>query len=141
MEPDVTAKKHAGSLARGDRGPALRQHRSECAVDRGVPHHLWDGGRLCGHDLAHIESGAGIVHNSLMEERTRKKMVQAPFRPFPRSARHRHLTMAVKPPWFLSNRAAADAARQVTSFAADPNPAAHRRCSQWHCAADPKESA
>lgn len=69
-----------------------------------------------------IESGSGVVHNSLMLERTQKNVVQAPFRPFPRSAKHLALTMAVKPPWFLSNRTAASTARQFTHFAADPNP-------------------
>lgn len=98
-------------------------------------------GCFVGNDLANSESGAGIVHNALMVERAQKNVVQAPFRPFPRSARHRHLTMEVKPPWFLSNRTAANPARQFTYFAADPNPAAYRRCSQRHDAADPKESA
>jgi aldehyde dehydrogenase (NAD(P)+) len=79
-------------------------------------------GAYAGNSPENIESGSGAVHNSLMLERPQKNVVQAPFRSFPRSAQHRHLTMAVKPPWFLSNRTATSTARQFTHFAADPNP-------------------
>ncbi len=81
-------------------------------------------GAYAGNELDQIESGAGTVHNSLMLEGTQKNVVRAPFRPFPRSVRYGALTLAVKPPWFLSNRTAASSARQFTFFAADPK--AHR---------------
>jgi aldehyde dehydrogenase (NAD(P)+) len=67
-----------------------------------------------------IESGIGFVHNALLFDRPQKNVVHAPFRPFPRSARHRGTTIAVKPPWFLTNRTALSTARQLTEFAAAP---------------------
>ena len=68
-----------------------------------------------------IQSGNGVVHNSLMLDRPQKNVLWAPFRPFPRSARHGALTMAVKPPWFLGNATSLDTARRFTHFAADPD--------------------
>jgi len=79
-------------------------------------------GAYAGNDALKIESGSGFVHNSLMLERPQKNVVRAPFRPFPRSAKHRGLTMAVKPPWFLQNATSAKTARQFTHFAANPHP-------------------
>lgn len=79
-------------------------------------------GAFAGNTAQEIQSGSGAVHNSLMLDKPEKNVVTAPFRPFPRSARHGALTMAVKPPWFLENRTALSTARQFTHFAADPNP-------------------
>jgi aldehyde dehydrogenase (NAD(P)+) len=79
-------------------------------------------GAYAGNPLEDIQSGSGVVHNSLMLEKTQKNVLSAPFRPFPRSARHGGLTMAVKPPWFLGNATSRGTARQFTHFAADPNP-------------------
>lgn len=79
-------------------------------------------GAHAGNDLDDIESGSGVVHNSLMLQGTQKNVLWAPFRPFPRSARHGGLTMAVKPPWFLGNATSLSTARQFTHFAADPRP-------------------
>ncbi len=79
-------------------------------------------GAFAGNDSLKIESGSGFVHNSLMLERPQKNVVRAPFRPFPRSAKHLGLTMAVKPPWFLQNATSAHTARQFTHFAAQPHP-------------------
>lgn len=67
-----------------------------------------------------VESGIGFVHNALLFDRPQKNVVHGPFRPFPRSARHRGTTVAVKPPWFLTNRTAQSTARQLTEFAAHP---------------------
>ena len=70
-----------------------------------------------------IESGTGFVHNALLFDRPQKNVVRSPFRPFPRSARHLGTTLAVKPPWFLTNRTALSTARQFTRFAAAPHAA------------------
>ena len=69
-----------------------------------------------------IQSGTGVVHNALLFDKPQKNVIQAPFRAFPRSARHGHHTMAVKPPWFVNNRTATATARRLTEFAADPKP-------------------
>ena len=79
-------------------------------------------GAYAGNSLDDIQSGSGVVHNSLMLDRPQKNVLWAPFRPFPRSARHGGLTMAVKPPWFLGNATSLSTARQFTHFAADPRP-------------------
>lgn len=79
-------------------------------------------GAFPGNTAGDIQSGTGVVHNALLFDRPQKNVVRAPFRPFPRSVRHGHTTMAVKPPWFLSNRTATSTARQLTAFAADPKP-------------------
>ena len=79
-------------------------------------------GAFPGNTPADIQSGTGVVHNSLLFDRPQKNVVRAPFRPFPRSARHLHATFAVKPPWFVTNRTATATARQLTHFAADPQP-------------------
>jgi aldehyde dehydrogenase (NAD(P)+) len=114
------------------------QHRE--ALDRAVAHlqygclgvNAWAGvafltsraawGAYAGNPLEHIASGSGVVHNSLMLERTQKNVLRAPFRPFPRSIRHGATTLAVKPPWFLQNATSTTTAREFTEFAADPRP-------------------
>ena len=79
-------------------------------------------GAFPGNSSDDIQSGTGVVHNALLFGRPQKNVIRAPFRPFPRSLRHGHSTMAVKPPWFLTNRTATATARQLTHFAADPKP-------------------
>lgn len=79
-------------------------------------------GAFPGNTVDDIQSGVGFVHNALLFDRPQKNVVRAPFRTFPRSLRHGQPSMAVKPPWFLSNRTATTTARHLTSFAADPKP-------------------
>lgn len=63
-----------------------------------------------GHDLRDIQSGVGVVHNTLMFDRVQKTVVHAPFR------------MVPKPPWFNSHQSALALARQLTAFEAEPSP-------------------
>lgn len=79
-------------------------------------------GAFAGNTAEDIQSGSGIVHNSLMLARPQKNVLRAPFRTFPRSVRHGGRTLAVKPPWFLGNATALGTARRFTEFAADPRP-------------------
>lgn len=79
-------------------------------------------GAFPGNPAEDIGSGSGVVHNALLFDRPQKNVVRAPFRALPMSLRHGHTTIAVKPPWFLSNRTATSTARQLTAFAADPKP-------------------
>ena len=79
-------------------------------------------GAYPGNTPTDIQSGVGVVHNALLFDRPQKNVLSAPFRPFPRSVRHLHTTMAVKPPWFLTNKTATTTARLFTEFAADPKP-------------------
>lgn len=79
-------------------------------------------GAFPGNPQGDIQSGSGVVHNALLFDKPQKNVIRAPFRAFPRSVRHGHSTMAVKPPWFLTNRTAISTARQLTHFVADPKP-------------------
>ena len=119
---DATAKAHADAL-----DEALAGLRFGCigvnawsAVAFLTSRAAW--GAFAGNTARNIQSGSGSVHNSLMLDKPEKNVVTAPFRPFPRSARHGGLTMAVKPPWFLENKTALSTARRFTHFAADPHP-------------------
>jgi aldehyde dehydrogenase (NAD(P)+) len=119
---DATAREHSEAL-----DSALADLRFGCigvnawsAVAFLTSRAAW--GAFAGNGARNIESGSGAVHNSLMLDKPEKNVVTAPFRPFPRSARHGGLTMAVKPPWFLENKTALSTARQFTHFAADPHP-------------------
>jgi aldehyde dehydrogenase (NAD(P)+) len=78
-------------------------------------------GAYPGHTYADVQSGIGAVHNALMFDKPAKTVVEAPFHPFPRSARNGQLTLFPKPPWFLTNKTAASTAKLLTEFAADPS--------------------
>jgi acyl-CoA reductase-like NAD-dependent aldehyde dehydrogenase len=60
---------------------------------------------------ANIESGVGVVHNTLMFSRVQKCVVRAPFHARP------------KPAWFANHRTAARLAPLLTRFEAAPSPA------------------
>jgi len=64
-----------------------------------------------GHHRADIQSGTGVVRNSLLFEQSQKNVMRAPFRQYP------------KPVWFLSNPAATPGARAFFYLLAEPSPA------------------
>jgi aldehyde dehydrogenase (NAD(P)+) len=51
-----------------------------------------------------IGSGVGVVHNTLMLERTQKSIYRAPFAPYHRTATKGEVHFAPKPIWYLSNK-------------------------------------
>ncbi|SIS56811.1 aldehyde dehydrogenase family protein [Paracoccus saliphilus] len=61
-------------------------------------------GAFPGHTLTDVQSGIGTVHNSFMLEKTERVVVEAPFRPFPRSLLGGKPTLLPRPPWFITNR-------------------------------------
>ena len=67
-----------------------------------------------------MQSGIGVVHNALLLDDTERTVVTGPFRPAPRSVLHGEPTLSPTPPWFVTNRTAADTARLLTDFAARP---------------------
>ncbi len=67
-------------------------------------------GAYPGHDPRDIQSGVGVVHNSLMFSRPEKTVIRSPFRAFP------------KPPWFPSHRDDRALAETLTRFEASPSP-------------------
>jgi hypothetical protein len=61
------------------------------------------------HPAHDIQSGTGVVHNTLMFSRPEKSVVRAPFRVWP------------LPPWFVSNRASARLGPKLARFEARPS--------------------
>jgi hypothetical protein len=68
-------------------------------------------GAYPGHTAQDIQSGTGVVHNTLMFSRVQKSVVRAPFHARP------------KPVWFASHRTAARLTPRLVRFEAEPSPA------------------
>jgi len=85
-----------------------------------LPQAAW--GAAPGHTRADIGSGTGTVHNALLFSRPEKTVVRGPFAPFPRTLVTGRPHLSPKPPWFVTNRTAAETAEKLTRFAADPSP-------------------
>lgn len=66
-------------------------------------------GAFPGHDLYDIQSGCGVVHNTLMLDPVQKSVLRAPFRVFP------------KPPWFVSHGNARDLGETLSDFETEPS--------------------
>ncbi len=115
----ATARRHAAALDR-----AIARLRYGCVgvnawtgVGFLIPQVSW--GAFPGHTLEDIQSGVGVVHNSLLFDKPQKSVVRAPFRPYPRSLAHRNPTLLPKPPWFVSHRRANQVTEALTRFEAD----------------------
>jgi hypothetical protein len=77
------------------------------AIGYGMVATTW--GAFPGADLYDIQSGTGVVHNTLMFDRPQKSVLRAPFRARP------------KPAWFLSNDQSLALGRKMTRFEAEPS--------------------
>ena len=75
-------------------------------------------GAFPGHTLDDIQSGIGVVHNSLLFDKPQKSVVRAPFYPYPRSYAHGQMTLLPKPPWFVTNRQSHRVAERLLKFEA-----------------------
>jgi len=73
-------------------------------------------GAFPGHTLEDVQSGIGTVHNTFMLEGVERTVVEAPFRPFPRSAMAGSPTLLPRPPWFITNRRQHEVGRLLTLF-------------------------
>lgn len=78
-------------------------------------------GAFPGHTLRDVQSGIGIVHNSMLLDGPERTVIEGPFRPFPRSVLHGEMTLSPKPPWFVTARTAARTSELLTRFAAAPS--------------------
>lgn len=65
-------------------------------------------GAFPGHAPEDIQSGIGVVHNTLMFDRVQKTVITTPFRAFP------------KPPWFVRHRTAHILGERLTAFEQHP---------------------
>ena len=90
----------------------------------------WDGvgfllgltpwGAFPGETDDHVQSGIGVVHNTLLFSRPEKSVVYGPFRPFPRTLASGSFHLSPKPQWFVTNRQSKAVGRKITNFVADP---------------------
>lgn len=78
------------------------------AVGYGLVSTTW--GAYPGSDIYDIQSGCGVVHNTLMFDRPQKSVVYAPFKAWP------------KPPWFTRHKTAGELGRRLVAFERDPSP-------------------
>ncbi|STT11899.1 aldehyde dehydrogenase [Klebsiella pneumoniae] len=51
-----------------------------------------------------------------MLEKTERTVIEAPFRPFPRSLWHGELTLMPLPPWFITHRGQEAVAQRLVDF-------------------------
>ncbi len=86
-------------------GSVSINHWSAIAYALGVT--TW--GAYPGHTPEDIQSGTGVVHNTLMFGKAEQSVVRGPFRVWP------------TPPWFVTNRAAAALGPKLARFEAGPS--------------------
>ncbi|MBA3946481.1 MAG: aldehyde dehydrogenase family protein [Herpetosiphonaceae bacterium] len=77
-------------------------------------------GAFPGHTNSDIQSGVGVVHNTLLFDKPQKSVVRGPFYPFPRSFLHGILGILPKPPWFITNKQADKVGRGLVAFEQTP---------------------
>ncbi len=68
----------------------------------------WGG--FPGHDIYDIQSGNGVVHNTMMFSQPQKSVIRGPFLTRP------------TPLWFATNRQAHKLGQKLTKFEASPSP-------------------
>jgi aldehyde dehydrogenase (NAD(P)+) len=78
-------------------------------------------GAYPGHSRNDIQSGVGVVHNTLLFDKSQKSVIYQPFYPFPHNLRHGELHFSPKPAWFVTNKQARALSERLTAFEADPN--------------------
>ncbi len=76
------------------------------ALSYGLGSTTW--GAYPGHTLDDIQSGIGVVHNTLLFDRPEKSVIDGPFRVTP------------KPPWFVTHKRGAEVGARLTELEADP---------------------
>ncbi|HJQ06066.1 MAG TPA: aldehyde dehydrogenase family protein [Nocardioides sp.] len=70
-------------------------------------------GAYPGHTLDAVGSGIGVVHNTHLLADTEKTVATGPFREFPRSLLAGEVSLAPKPPWFVTARTAAKSGKAL----------------------------
>lgn len=78
-------------------------------------------GAFAGHTLDDVQSGMGVVHNTLLFEKTQRAVVEAPFRPFPRNLLSLSWSLLPRPPWFVTNRKGAILGKLLVAFQHRPS--------------------
>ncbi len=78
-------------------------------------------GAYPGHTLADVQSGIGVVHNTMLFDKPQRTVVEAPFKPFPRNLLSGSFAMLPRPPWFITNRRAHVLGKLLTAFQYRPS--------------------
>jgi acyl-CoA reductase-like NAD-dependent aldehyde dehydrogenase len=74
-------------------------------------------GAFPGATLQDVQSGLGVVHNTLLLDRVERSILRGPFRPFPRAVGRRgRFTVLPKPPWFVDARTGASVGEGLTRW-------------------------
>lgn len=84
-----------------------------------TPQATW--GAFPGHTLADVQSGIGVVHNTLLFDKPQRTVVEAPFKPFPRNLLSLSFTLLPRPPWFITNRKGNILGRLLVNFQYRPS--------------------
>jgi len=84
-----------------------------------MPQAVW--GAFPGHTLDDVQSGIGFVHNAFLFDRPERTVVQAPFRPFPRTVLSGGMTLLPRPPWFVTNKREHILGKLLTIFQHHPS--------------------
>jgi aldehyde dehydrogenase (NAD(P)+) len=79
-------------------------------------------GAFPGHTPDDIQSGIGVVHNSLLFDKPQKSVIYQPFYPYPQGLLHGQMAMLPKPPWFITNKRAHAVGKALVAFEANPSP-------------------
>ncbi len=78
-------------------------------------------GAFPGHTLDDIQSGLGVVHNTMMFDKAERSVVTKAFRPFPRGVLSGSLALLPRPPWFVTNRRGRQLGIALTRFQQKPS--------------------
>ncbi len=113
----ATAKRDADALERaiGDLRYGTIAVNSWVGVAFAINRATW--GAFPGNARNDIESGTGVVHNSLMLDGAERSVVRGPFAPFPRTLRQGGVHAEPTPPFFVTNRRAARLGELLTEAA------------------------
>jgi acyl-CoA reductase-like NAD-dependent aldehyde dehydrogenase len=78
-------------------------------------------GAFPGHTLADVQSGIGVVHNTMLFDKPERTVVEAPFKPFPRNLFSGSFALLPRPPWYITNRRAHVLGKLLTAFQYRPS--------------------
>ncbi|MGZ6733961.1 MAG: aldehyde dehydrogenase family protein [Nocardioides sp.] len=74
-------------------------------------------GAYPGHTLDAVGSGIGVVHNTHLMDHVEKTVVSGPFHMFPASVLNGELTLAPRPPWFVTAKTSATVGKALAALA------------------------
>ena len=78
-------------------------------------------GAFPGHKLDDVQNGIGVVHNTMLFDKTERAVVEAPFRPFPRNLLSLSFTLFPRPHRFFTNRKGAILGQLLVAFQHRPS--------------------